>query len=85
MKNPARTRTCVCCRVKMDKSLMIRVARVNGGYVVDAEGKKDGRGAYFCGKEECARKLFKTRALNRSFKESVPEKIYDELIQEKGE
>ena len=66
MRNAANTRTCVVCRKKFDKKLMTRVV--------------NGRGAYFCGSDECKKKLVKSAGLNKSFKAKVPEEIYGELL-----
>lgn len=80
MRNAANTRTCVVCRKKFDKKLMTRVVKTADGYYIDESGKADGRGAYFCGSDECKKKLVKNAGLNKSFKARVPEEIYGELL-----
>ena len=83
MRNSPNTRTCVCCRAKMNKDLMTRVSKTKDGYKVDESGKAGGRGAYFCGSKKCALVLEKKSALSRSFKECVPKEVYDELLGKK--
>jgi len=69
----------------MNKELMTRVVKTADGYFVDESGKADGRGAYFCGSDECKKKLVKSAGLNKSFKTKVPVSIYDELLGTKKE
>lgn len=73
-------RTCICCRNKFPQDRLIRIARNNGEYSVDVRKKSDGRGAYFCGSEECRKKLIKSRALDRAFKEKVGQEVYEMLL-----
>ena len=47
-------RTCVGCRQVKVKQELIRVVRLGDGSVeIDTSGKKRGRGAYLCPREEC--------------------------------
>ncbi len=47
-------RTCISCRQVKAKGELVRLVRVGSGRVeVDADGKKDGRGAYLCPAPEC--------------------------------
>jgi len=46
-------------------------------YTIDTERKGQGRGAHVC--PECVDKCIKTRALNRSFKTNLPQKVYEDL------
>ena len=51
------------------KKEMIRVIRTNEQeLLLDATGKKNGRGAYICPDLECLRKAVKNKGLERSFK-----------------
>lgn len=70
-------RICCVCRVKQPVDKMKRVARVNGKFFVDRTRKMGGRGAHIC--PNCIEKAVKTKALNRSFKTPVPDKIYNDL------
>ena len=66
-----------------DKKELIRILKTqDGSIVIDATGKKDGRGAYICPDEECLQKAFKTKGLERSFKMAIDQSIYDELKKE---
>ncbi len=47
-------RTCVACRETKPKRELLRVVRTPDGHVViDATGKKSGRGAYLCARLSC--------------------------------
>ena len=47
-------RTCIACRQIKAKRDLIRIVKTNDeGVVVDANGKKPGRGAYLCRIKEC--------------------------------
>lgn len=76
-------RQCVGCREMKDKKEMVRVLRTaQGSILIDASGRKNGRGAYICRKAECFEKARKSKALARSLKINIPEEIYDELKKE---
>ena len=49
---------------------------------LDITGKKNGRGAYLCMQAECLKKARKNKGLERSFKMSIPEEVYDSLEKE---
>ena len=62
---------------------MIRVIRTaEGEFLLDATGKKNGRGAYLCPSRECFQKAVKSRGLERSFKQAIPKEVYDALEKE---
>ena len=76
-------RKCVGCgEMKMKKELMRILRTENGEFVVDAEGKKNGRGAYICRSAECFRKAVRNKGLERSFKQEMPQDVYDRLEKE---
>ena len=63
-----------------EKKELIRIVRTpEGEFCIDRTGRQNGRGAYLCDNSECLAKARKTNALNRSFRVSVPDTIYDEL------
>ena len=71
-------RMCVICREMKNKSELIRIVRTSeGGLVIDATGKLNGRGAYLCNSMECISKARKSKGLEKSLKMSIPEEIYD--------
>ena len=79
-------RMCAGCGEMKPKKELMRILRTESGdFVVDAEGKKNGRGAYLCRSVECFRKAAKSRGLERSFKQEIPQDVYDRLEKEMGE
>ncbi|KMZ54778.1 RNase P modulator RnpM [Dorea sp. D27] len=76
-------RKCVGCQEMKGKKEMIRVIRTEeGDFLLDATGKKNGRGAYVCKARECLEKAVKNKGLERSFKQSIPREVYDKLEKE---
>ena len=78
-------RQCVGCREMKPKRELIRVIRTSEDEIlIDATGKKNGRGAYICPNRECLEKAVKNKGLERSLKISVPQEIYDDFEREIG-
>ena len=76
-------RKCVGCQEMKNKKELIRVIRTaEGEFLLDATGKKNGRGAYLCPSRECFQKAVKSRGLERSFKLAIPKEVYDALEKE---
>ncbi len=76
-------RKCVGCQEMKNKKEMIRVIRTpEETFLLDATGKKNGRGAYVCPSLECLQLAKKNRGLERSFKQAIPEAVYDALEKE---
>lgn len=76
-------RQCVGCGEMKDKKEMMRVLKsVEGPILLDMTGKKNGRGAYLCKSAECLQKARKNKGLERSFKMSIPQEVYEELEKE---
>ena len=76
-------RKCVGCQEMKSKKEMIRVIRTSQGeFLLDATGRKNGRGAYLCPSKECLEKAVKNKGLERSFKQSIPEAVYEALEKE---
>ena len=70
-------RTCIACRKEFEKHELIRIVRTpEGEYTVDLTGKANGRGAYICKSEECAKKLKKSKLLNKAFKTAISDEVY---------
>lgn len=60
-------RKCIVCQQTLSKKEMIRVVRTPDGNVeLDPTGKKNGRGAYICGRLEGFERAKKTRAFDRA-------------------
>ena len=73
-------RQCVGCGEMNSKKEMMRVLKTTEDEIVlDVTGKKNGRGAYLCVSGECLKKARKNQGLERSFKMSIPEQVYDAL------
>lgn len=62
---------------------MIRILKTEAeGVVLDATGRKNGRGAYVCPNRECFQKAVKSRGLERAFKMPISKEIYESLEKE---
>lgn len=78
-------RQCVGCQQMKPKKEMMRVLKTpEDEMILDTTGKKNGRGAYLCKDMECLKKARKNKGLERSFKMSIPDTVYDSLIKEYG-
>lgn len=76
-------RKCTGCQEMKNKKEMIRVLKTSEEeIVIDATGKKNGRGAYLCPSNICFEKAVKNKGLERSFKMSIPQTVYDSLKRE---
>ncbi len=79
-------RQCVGCQEMKNKKEMIRVIRTSEQeFLLDATGKKNGRGAYLCPNQECLKKAIRNKGLERSFKQAIPKEVYEALEKEMGE
>lgn len=76
-------RKCVGCGEMKSKKEMMRVLKTTEGeFVLDATGKKNGRGAYLCFSKECLEKAVKSKGLERSFQQSIPKEVFEKLEKE---
>ena len=76
-------RQCVGCAEMKSKKELLRVIKTpEEEIVLDATGKKNGRGAYICASMECLTNARKRKGLERSLKVAIPEEVYDSLEQE---
>lgn len=76
-------RQCIGCGEMKSKKEMIRILKTETeGIILDATGRKNGRGAYVCPNVECFRKAVKNKGLERSFKMPVPKEVYEALEKE---
>ena len=76
-------RMCVACREMRPKKELLRIVRTTDGTVeVDRTGKKNGRGAYLCAREECLNKALKIRALNRALDVTLDPETTARLVKE---
>lgn len=76
-------RQCVGCGEMKTKKEMLRVIKTpEDEIVIDATGKKNGRGAYMCSSLECFSKAVKSKGLERSLKVTIPKEVYEQLEKE---
>ena len=76
-------RQCVGCGEMKGKRDMLRILRTAENEIcLDATGKKNGRGAYICRSRDCLVRARKNKGLERSFKMSIPNEVYDTLERE---
>lgn len=79
-------RKCVGCQEMKNKKEMLRVIKTaEGEFLLDSTGRKNGRGAYLCFSKECLDKAIKCKGLERSFKQSIPQDVYEKLEKELDE
>ena len=82
-KNKIPMRQCTGCREMKNKKEMIRVLKTaEDEIILDATGRKIGRGAYICWRRECLEKARKNHGLERSLKAAIPDEVYDSLEKE---
>jgi len=73
-------RMCVGCKEMKDKKALIRVVHTpEDAILIDATGKKAGRGAYICPSEACLQAAVKSKGLERSFKTRIAPEVYASL------
>ena len=76
-------RQCIGCGESKNKKEMIRILKTpEGEFILDATGRKNGRGAYLCPSCECLRRAIKGEGLVRSFKMAIPREVYETLEKE---
>ena len=79
-------RKCVGCGEMKPKKELIRILRTEEEeFVIDTTGKKNGRGAYLCPQKACLEQAVKNRGLERSFKQAIPQEVYERLEKEMDE
>ncbi|MBV8821565.1 MAG: YlxR family protein [Chloroflexi bacterium] len=67
-------RSCVSCHETKSKRELLRIVRtVDGHVLIDATGKKSGRGAYLCAKLSCWENAMKRKRLEQEFDISISE------------
>lgn len=76
-------RQCVGCGEMKAKKEMLRVLKTaEEKIVLDATGRKNGRGAYLCRSTDCFAKAQKSKGLERSLKTAISVEVYDSLRKE---
>lgn len=75
-------RTCVVTKEKYPKKELIRIVRTPDNSVeIDDTGRLNGHGAYLKLDREVVLKAQKTNALNRYLETTVPDEIYNKLLE----
>ena len=76
-------RQCIGCGQMKGKREMMRILKTaEGDIALDMTGRKNGRGAYLCRSMECLKQARKSRGLERSFRMSILDEVYDSLEKE---
>ena len=76
-------RQCTGCREMKSKKEMIRVLRTSENEIIlDATGKKNGRGAYVCPDKECITKAVKEKRLERALEKPIGEDVLKQLLED---
>lgn len=75
-------RTCSVTREKCPKNELIRIVKTpEATVIIDQTGKANGRGAYLKKDSEVIKRAQKTKVLDRNLEISIPDSIYDELLE----
>lgn len=76
-------RKCIGCGEMKPKNALIRIVhQADDSFVLDATGRKNGRGAYICKNLQCFQKAIDTKGLERSFKMKIPAEVYARFSEE---
>ena len=76
-------RQCVGCAEMKSKKELLRVIKTpEEEIILDATGRKNGRGAYICASMECLKAAQMRKGLERSLKVAIPTEVYESLEQE---
>lgn len=76
-------RKCVGCNEMKSKKELIRILKTpEDEIILDATGRKNGRGAYICMNPECLKLAQKNKGIERSLKLNIPDTIYENLEKE---
>ena len=74
-------RTCVACRQRRAKSELIRIVRTPQGIIeIDEKGKKAGRGAYLCKRQDCWQRMLKSKGLEHVLRTQIIPEQRDNLV-----
>lgn len=68
--------------MKSKKELIRVLKTAEEEILIDATGRKNGRGAYICASMECFQKAVKSKGLERSFKMAIPKEVYAKMEKE---
>lgn len=75
-------RSCVVSHEKCEKKDLLRIVRTpEKEVIIDVTGKANGRGAYLKKNEEVIKKAKQTKVLEKVLEVSIPDSIYDEMLE----
>ncbi len=73
-------RMCVGCQEMKPKKELIRIVRTpEAEILLDATGKKSGRGVYICPTKECLKKALKANRLEKGLQQAISEEVINRL------
>ena len=76
-------RRCAGCMESKEKNALIRIAGYEGAVSVDPTGRAKGRGVYLCkDSEDCWKKAFKKKAVERGLRLALSEEQKSELMKQ---
>ena len=76
-------RKCTGCGEMKPKKELVRVVKTpEDEILIDLTGRKNGRGAYICRDVECLKKARKAKRIEKSFRCSIPDEVYDKMEEE---
>lgn len=79
-------RKCLGCNSMKPKYELLRIVKnKNQEILIDVNGKLQGRGAYICKNDLCLESARKMRRLEKTFKNTINNKIYDKIKELIGE
>ena len=74
-------RSCVVTKEKLEKKDLLRIVRNKDGIVsLDVTGKANGKGAYLKKDEEVILKARQNKILDRVLETTIPDEIYEEML-----
>ncbi len=83
MNKKVPVRQCVGCKEMKSKKELLRIIKTAGNEILlDATGRKNGRGAYICPNKECLFQALKNKGLERSLKSAIPQEVIEDLTKE---
>lgn len=76
-------RKCIGCGEMIEKRDMLRIIKTKDNEIkLDLTGKENGRGAYLHFDMRCFRKAVQSKGLERSFKMTIDQEIYERISKE---
>jgi len=76
-------RMCIGCKEMKPKKELTRIVRTpEGEIVIDATGKKSGRGAYVCNNVQCIKEFVNEKTLSKALDLNVTKEVVQRLQEE---